>query len=464
MKNIILIITDTFRYDNLYDRNREMPVNTPNLDRFADERATEINGFLCGSFPTIPQRTDVLTSFTGWPHYGWKTLDFESSEVMTLHFEKRGYATQLICDCPHLFKNGFLNVFHAAYQHRGQEGDKHLLHLNDEIKTIMPLEKTRMSPIYRGHSLPDMHRWTNRYYNCEEDAFSSKTAATTVRWLEENYQAGPFLLWVDFFDPHEPWDPPEYLVRKYDPDYKGAPMIHPYYGSSSAYTPAELKNLKAHYSAESELVDRAIGKVIQKLDDLQLWDDTIVVVTADHGMSLGEHGRTGKSMADKNQDHPYWPMYPEISKVPFLIAGGDIPKGKKINMTALPVDIFPTFCELAEGVPLETEKTVNGISFAPALKGEVFESRKIAVTSRNYNLWDKEMKDAPFAVAGEWGYAPVGMDGSRELFYLTEDPLAEKNIFVDNMEKADEIHKMFIEYIKSLGASNEMLAFWENVK
>ena len=69
MKNIILLITDTFRYDNLFDR-AERPVRTPALDQFITNKATAIEGFYSGSFPTIPHRTDVATGRLGWPHSG----------------------------------------------------------------------------------------------------------------------------------------------------------------------------------------------------------------------------------------------------------------------------------------------------------------------------------------------------------------------------------------------------------
>ncbi|HCQ04508.1 MAG TPA: hypothetical protein DIT99_29265, partial [Candidatus Latescibacteria bacterium] len=68
-KNIVVLITDTFRHDNLGDR-AERPVRTPELDRFAAERATEITNCYMGSFPTIPHRTDFATGVLGWPHYG----------------------------------------------------------------------------------------------------------------------------------------------------------------------------------------------------------------------------------------------------------------------------------------------------------------------------------------------------------------------------------------------------------
>jgi len=320
VKNIVVLVTDTFRWDNLGERARRV-VRTPGLDAFAAERATALERFYAGSFPTIPHRTDLATGTLGWPRYGWQAIDLSSPNHIARLLARAGYATQLICDCPHLFNARFQHGFQAAFQHRGQEGDKPLLHLNDPIRQVVPREKTRVLPLFREATLADTHAWTNRYPRCEFDMFPPTTAMTAIRWLEENYKAGPFFLWVDFFDPHEPWNAPEYLVRRYDPDYDGIPMVHCNYGPADAYTPKELHNLWAHYAAEAELVDRWLGRVLQKLDDLELWDETIVLITSDHGMSLGEHNRTGKSNIHE-ADPRYWPLYPEIGHVPFLVAGG----------------------------------------------------------------------------------------------------------------------------------------------
>jgi len=70
--NIVLLLSDTFRYDNLFDR-AQMPVRTPNLDAFA-ERAVSLSHMYTASFPTIPQRTDMTTGRYGWPRYGWQAL------------------------------------------------------------------------------------------------------------------------------------------------------------------------------------------------------------------------------------------------------------------------------------------------------------------------------------------------------------------------------------------------------
>ena len=98
------------------------------------------------------------------------------------------------------------------------------------MKSGKPCRRRRPDPgsHFRDHNLADLHRWINQYYQRESQTFAYRTASLAEEWLEENYLQDPFFLWVDFFDPHEPWDPPEYLVRKYDDSgYDGPPLIHP---------------------------------------------------------------------------------------------------------------------------------------------------------------------------------------------------------------------------------------------
>ena len=458
MKNIILLITDTFRFDNLGDRAKR-PVRTPELDAFAAQRATEIEGFYTGSFPTIPHRTDVATGRLGWPHYPWQPIDLSGRNHIARGLARDGYATQLLCDCPHLFNARFNQGFQAAYQHRGQEGDRHLLHLNDDITEVMPAAKTRATPSFQGRTLADMHRWINRYASREDETFCAKTAATAVQWLEENHRASPFFIWVDFFDPHEPWDPPEYLVRKYDPDYDGEPMLHCNYGPATDYSPEELNNLWAHYAAETELVDRHLGRILQKIDDLALWDDSIVVVTSDHGTSLGEHNRTGKSNIC-DHDERYWPIYPEVGHVPFLIAGGDIPGGRRLDMLAQPVDIQPTLAELA-GIDLEPPEPFEGRSFSQALLEGRPDHRDIAVTGTYVRPGDEGRLPAkcvtPWVTDGRWGLAPVGASGSPELYDVVADPFAENDVAGANPDVVRGLSDALAAHLREHDAPHELI-------
>ena len=463
MKNVVLLITDTFRFDNLFDYAKR-PVHTPQLDTFCDIRATSVTNFHTASFPTIPNRTDIVTGITGWPHYGWQPIDQSSRNHIAKTLRRQGYATQLICDCPHLFNSRFQFGFDAAYQHRGQDGDKHLLHLNDPITNEMPHEKTRTSPRWMNKTLADAHRWINRYFNVEEDTFAARTAAAATKWLEENYTAQPFFLWMDFFDPHEPWDPPEYLVRKYDPDYDGHPMIHCNYGPAMDYSEVELHKLWAHYAAESELVDRHLGRILQKIDALRLWDDSIIIVTSDHGTSIGEHNRTGKSNISDNDDR-YRPIYPEVRNVPFLIAGGDVPQGHTRDFIAQPPDILPTLADLAN-FDMEILQPVNGMSFADALIDGKKSHRELAVSAGYVHIQENgrcpNNATTPFASDGRWGYAPVGAEGTPDFYDLKSDPWAEINVIKDLPGELSEMKRKFERHCGDADASSEVIVCWNS--
>ncbi len=461
MKNIILLITDTFRYDNLGERRAGSPVRTPELNRFAADRAVEVHGVVAASFPTIPHRTDLATGRVGWPFHGWQPIDLSSKNHVAALLGGKGYVTQLLCDCPHLFRARFDAAFTAAYHLRGQEGDKFLLHLDDPLEHVMPPEKTRVRPQFRGYNLVDVHRWTNRAYRTEAETFAARTGNLVIRWLEENSRSGPFFLWADFFDPHEPWDPPEYLVRRYDPDYSGPPMLHPNYGRSDAYTDAELRNLAAHYAAESELVDRWLGRVLQKIDDLDLWKDSVVVVTSDHGTSLGEHGRTGKSNISDADDR-YWPLYPEVSHVPLLMAAPGLRPGTGLSILAEAADILPTLLELAE-VSVDPPEPFHGRSFAAILNRGRGRFRDVVVSGCHVKGTPGTVPArsvTPFVTTREWGYTPVGASGGPELYRLLTDPMATTDVARDNPAEVRELHGALLDHLASYGAPPETVALW----
>jgi arylsulfatase A-like enzyme len=241
-------------------------------------------------------------------------------------------------------------------------------------------------------------------------------------------------------------------------------MLHCNYGPATDYTPAELHNLWAHYAAEAELVDRYVGRILQKIDDLQLWDDTIVLITSDHGMSLGEHNRTGKSNIC-DHDPRYWPIYPEIGHVPFLIAGGGVPRGESRDALGQPADILPTLCDLA-GVEPEPPKPFDGRSLAPVILDGAASHRDLAVTGCCiHGSGDARPRKActPFVLTDTWGYAPVGAQGQQELYDLTADPLAETDVAADHPDVVAELHERFLAHLREHDAPEPTLALWQSV-
>lgn len=461
--NVILIISDTFRYDNLFDR-ASMPVRTPHLDRFA-ERTVSLSRLYTSSFPTIPHRTDLTTGRYGWPWYSWQSRLKSSKNHSPLILGEAGYVSQLICDCPHLFPTNFNDGFNGARAIRGQEGDIFFLRMNRPIENVMPTEKTRAAERrhFRGHNLPDISRWTNPFWYREEDRFPPRTSALAVEWLEENYKHHPFFLWVDFFDPHEPWDPPEYMVKKYDPDYNDTPMIHPNYGKASDYTAAELKNLRAHYCAEAELVDRWVGRVLQKIDDLDLWDNSIVIFTTDHGMSLGEHNRTGKSNINPGDDR-YWPIYPEVAHIPFMIAAPGLEGGRTVDALLQPSDILPTILDIA-GVKADPPDPFHGRSFAPMLRGKKQKPIRDCAITAGFLRADSGRAPAdsntPVVHTEKWAYVPIGMEGERELYDIENDPYAESDVAGKHPDVVNDLHGRLLAWLVEIDAPKEASAVFQ---
>jgi arylsulfatase A-like enzyme len=238
-------------------------------------------------------------------------------------------------------------------------------------------------------------------------------------------------------------------------------MTHPNYGPSDAYNPDELRNLRAHYAAEAELVDRWVGRVLQKIGDLDLWDETVVVVTSDHGMSIGEHARTGKSNIHE-RDERYWPLYPELGHVPFLIAAPGLPRGVGVQAFGQPCDFLPTVCDLA-GVASGPPEPFHGGSMANVLRSGGGTHRDCAVsgcfaTSPDGNC--PARSSTPFLVTERWGFAPIGAHGEPELFDLDDDPYAETNVAHDRPDLVRDMRDLLAEHLRDAGAPEATMRLW----
>jgi arylsulfatase A-like enzyme len=456
--NFVVIVSDTFRYDYV-GANGNTWIKTPELDAFA-ESATSFDNYYVSSFPTIPTRTDWFTGRYGFPFHGWKALD-PGAKVVAPLLADAGYTNQLIIDNPHMMRgaSSFDRGFHGATWVRGQEGDTPMTWMNHPVIERMPNEKTRQRPMPFGGVLANVHAWQNHHqWNSGEDRFVAKTCAAATLWLEHNYKADPFFLWVDCFDVHEPWDPPDYLVKMYDGDYDGAPMFHPNYGPASDYTEAELRNLRAHYAGEVTLVSQHVGRVLRMLEDTGVMDHTVVVFMADHGMYLGEHNRTGKSNIADHDDRGSWPLYREVSRIPLMIQAPGVSGGSRVSQLVQPPDIMPTLLDMAGvGVPSET----HGHSLRSLLGGapDARWPREIAVSSPALQV-GRGREGAKLSVTdGAWSLI-LGQDGAveAELYDLTSDPGELNDVAGSNPVKVGELTAACHAWLRDLGADEARIA------
>lgn len=446
---IVCLISDTFRYDHLSCVGNK--ARTPELDKFAED-STFFERCYLSSFPTIPAREDFFTGCFSAPFHGWEPLK-DDEIILPEILERHGYINQLICDTPHLLKRGYnyFRGFHAYHWIRGQEGDIYLTRFNYPIEEVMPDDKTRELDRILGHKLVDVHRWQNWWWKREEDTFVARTASLACKWIEDNYKLKDFFLWVDTFDAHEPWDAPEEIVRLYDPDYKGTPMLHPNYGPASLYTEEELRNLQAHYAAEITLVSRWLGKVIQKLKDVGIYDETLIIFTTDHGMYIGEHNRTGKSNICKVDSRGPWPLYEEITHIPLMIRlpGGE---GKgRVNELVQQVDLFPTILDIAG---IKEKLNFHGMSLLPLIKNEQIQWKRRYAFSIYAAFGGESEGGVHWSTVRdkEWSFLTGGrVEDSEELYNLEEDPVEEKNLISQYRDIASRMKDAFIEFLRSIG-------------
>lgn len=303
--NLLVLCTDTFRADYVGCYGSSW-VHTPHLDRLAAE-GVRFNDFYGEGLPTLPARRVLYTGRRIFPFSyhlqksdpvqlpGWHPL-FDEDVTLAEWLGERGYTTGLISDLYHQMKPGknFHRGFHSWEWVRGQESDPLVptphadIDLSRYVRAGLPAD----APVRRhvAQYLNNRAGWKS-----EANHYAAQVMRKAANWLTEFGHKKPWLLWVESFDPHEPWDAPAEFVNRYCPDYEGLelPSAPSFVRDCSA---AEFARIRAHYAGECTHVDQWCGFVLETLDTLGLRDDTVVVFTSDHGTMMGEQGEIHKGI------------------------------------------------------------------------------------------------------------------------------------------------------------------------
>jgi len=476
--NIILIISDTFRWDYLGCHGNSW-ISSPNLDRFA-RRSVIFDKAYAASFPTVPHRMDLVTGRFTFTYRQWEPLPKDEVTLAEMLGEN-GYTTMLIADTPHILEDGynFDRGFTGWEWIRGQETDRYM---TDPVGVKLPCtpHKLRTPEIVKRHLRNISQR------RGEEDCFVAQTMLTATKWLQHNYKNEKFFLWIDTFDPHEPWDAPKWYVEQYDPGYEGEEVIYPVYGKCDYLTEAELKHIRALYAAEITLVDRWVGMLLQKIEDLGLFHNTAVIFTSDHGFYLGEHNLVGKSIISENL-FQYVPLYEELARIPLFIWLPGLKRSFRCSSFVQPPDLTATTLDI---VGLKRNERIQGKSLLPIIEGKDLSLRNIAVSSpslvngglgvpwitlrkENWSLIlapskrREDMKKETRAVDGitrklaGFELKSSSEEIKSELYDLTKDPQQKKDILIGNKDKVDELHSNLIDFLIQIGIEEEYLKYWK---
>ncbi|TGD41446.1 sulfatase [Pseudotabrizicola sediminis] len=369
-------------------------VKTPHFDRFA-QLAMTFDRHYVGSLPCMPARRDMHTGRLNFTHRSWGPLEpFDNSFAELL--KKQGTYTHMISDHLHYFEDGGAG-FHTRFNSwdfiRGQEYDPWVAMVKPPLERFREIYDERHYPLTRESKR--FQAMINREAICDEADFPGpKCFAAGLEFLDRNHAADDWMLMLECFDPHEPFHAPERFHDAYDPK-AGKVLDWPHY-ERVIENPEDIDGIRANYAALVAMCDDYFGKLLDYLDSHDMWKDTAVILTTDHGFLLSEHDWWGKCRM---------PYYEEVSHIPLMIHDPRFPQaaGQRTGALTQTADLMPTLLGL-HGVPLPEEARARDLSVVlaePACNG-----RDVAV----------------FGVFG----GPIGVtDGAHVLYYYPPDWQAE---------------------------------------
>ena len=466
-RNVVVIMNDTLRRDHVAAYGDPAPwarpgregspfITTPSLDRLAAESAM-FDRFYVSSYPTIPCRTDLFTGRFGFPVRGWQPLEPEDV-VLAEILSAKGWTTQLIFDTPMLsqesynFDRGFTGWDFV----RGQHGDRWA---TSPCKAELPGPARKLRSV--GGTRQYLRNIAQR--RCEDDWMCAQTTGRAMRWLEDNRNLEGFCLWVDMWDPHDPFDAPEFDLERYIcSEHRDAGIVFPQYGRSDYLTEKEINFVRGSYAALVTLMDRWVGKLLDKIDVLGLSKNTMIVYLTDHGHLFGDHGLEGKPTAQLGN------LYEPTIRCPLLIRHpAGLGRASRPGGMTQHTDILPTILDF---LGVEIPSSVQGTSLLPALRDPSWAGRELVVSGRHspYPNVATTRRDAdgfdgwagphdsiePLTVTSrEWSLIyPPGGERPPELYNLVEDPGQHNDLGRSGGPRVAELRDAMLAFLLDNGA------------
>jgi arylsulfatase A-like enzyme len=445
--NVLMIITDSTRADYVGAYNPSTRAKTDNIDALAKD-ACLFEYAVPGSMPTGLVRREVLCGMRGFPcrdwvlspplpaEVGWTSI-LPHQPLLTEVLGQAGVETAYVTDNPFLIGPRYidfrrtLDIAHPDFSQGAYRA------LNTPFRRPAPrsaIEKyllPALSNTLEVDRLESHVGWASMYRVGERNYSAARVMRGGMDALDELKDKQPFFLGVDSFDPHEPFDAPPVYVRLMErgrelgiQKERGILPIQPFLTPASTIRNLEIDSdtvelVRDLYAAELTYADVWIGKLLNKLDDLGLADNTIVYYFSDHGVTLGEHGIIGKSTPRP---------YPEIHHVPYMIRH---PEGKlsgtRNGYFASTYDVARTVCSMF------------GVRAPGLMNGEdlsvLFDGRE--PTPRPY--YTADYQETWIAGDREWVMISNTEGTRRELYYLPDDPDANHDVAADHPDVTDKL-------------------------
>jgi arylsulfatase A-like enzyme len=444
--NVLLLVTDSTRADFLTTYNPRSIAKTPNLDALANDSLT-FDWAVPESMPTGPVRRAMLSGMRGFPYRDWVVSEGLPAEagwtpigddqpIFTETLGEADVTTAYVTDNPFLVGPRFANFRRTLDYAVPQYSQGAYRFFNKPLERIAPYSQVdkyilpALSDTVEVGRLRSHVGWNNLFRRTEKDYSAPRVMRAGMRLLDDLEKQQPFFLGLDSFDPHEPFDAPPIYVKSFAPKPKGnmeragIELIQPW------ETPADpvevldidddsLERIRELYASEVMYVDKWIGRMLNRMDDRGLLDNTVVIYLSDHGLTLGEHGIIGKSRSR---------LYSHIYHVPYMIRH---PEGKLAGERS---DYFASTHDVAR-----TILSFQGVRAPGLMNGEdlsvLFDGRE--PPSRPYFT----ACYAEYLVAGDRRYTLITETTGRErrLYDRENDPGELEDIADQNPEKVDEL-------------------------
>ena len=324
-------------------------VKTPNFDRLA-EKTVRFDNSYTGSLPCMPARRELHTGRLNFLHRSWGPME-PYDDSMPEILKKNGVHTCLISDHHHYWEEGGAN-YHTKYSSweliRGQEGDPCIGRVKDpEIPDCV----TRKPGVLWRQD------WINREYQKTEESMPQyKTFEQGLAFIERNFNEDNWFVQIETFDPHEPFYTQEHYKALYPHHYEGRHFDWTPYREVDE-TLEEIEHIRMEYAALVTMCDHYLGKVLNMMDEFDMWKDTMLIVNTDHGHLLGEHDWWAKCTA---------PFYNEVVRTPlFIWDPRDRKKGVSNQGLVQTIDLAPT---LLEFFGMDIPKDIQGVALRECME------------------------------------------------------------------------------------------------
>ena len=325
--NVLVLVVDTLRADHVGAYGGR--ARTPTIDSLA-RAGIRFTHFYPEAMATIPARRSIMSGrrvfpfrdWRSWPGLGstpgWAPID-DVDATFTSVLRRAGYWTGYVTDNPFL-------GFSAPYE-RFRRSFTDFMRVGGQMGATAPLSRVSqrelehwlIPELRQPHTRARIRRFlaaSESYWLDESRSFAARVFTAATGALERAARRRPFALVVDTFEPHEPWTPPRQYIDLYgDPDHHGPePCVGRYERVSNYLGPDRrgpvLSRMRDLYAAEVTMTDKWLAVLLERLRDLSMERETIVLLVSDHGYLLGEYGWTGKIASI---------LHPPLIHVPFLL-------------------------------------------------------------------------------------------------------------------------------------------------